>query len=82
GNGNNRQIAVGFKCSMVVVLSDSHLGELNTGIMIPGASTNIGAGALKIANFYLHATDGFYLVGNGSQINWVNYTFKYWAISE
>lgn len=82
GTGNNRQIAVGFKCSLVIVLSDSNAGELNTGVMIPGASTPFGGGALKLANYYLHATDGFYLVGNGAQLNWINYTFKYWAISE
>lgn len=80
GDGNaGRQIAVGFKCSFVVI-------GIITGIhvLMPGHTLWVKDGSFgeKTADVYLHASDGFVVGASSPEANFNGNVLKYWAISE
>ena len=88
-DGNNRQIATGFKCSLAIVLcaSNPFLCYLSIGTGIGMLLINLPYVAVytsQVNRMLLHATDGFtadFTSGTYSP-NLNNETYYYWAISE
>uniref|UniRef100_A0A6M3LG04 Tail protein n=1 Tax=viral metagenome TaxID=1070528 RepID=A0A6M3LG04_9ZZZZ len=83
GNVTARQIATGFKCSMVVIQTTNGAIGDETGILIPSMTIHhSGANHTdSTANGYLHATNGFSL-STSAYFNNNASTYYYWAISE
>lgn len=86
GNGaDGRQIAVGFKCSMVII--QIVVGAQYRGVLIPNAALTDSQAAHNqddLATSYLHATDGFVVTQTAATIN-LNFNasvYYYWAIGE
>lgn len=87
GNASdNRQITVGFKCSLVIVVADGagDLSQAHVWFAIPNLSLEIDEGAsplqLPTTDLTLHATDGFEV--DEDLANETGATYYYWAISE
>lgn len=91
-NSNDRQIAVGFKCSFVKIIRTDALYERLIWDLIPNITAihcdNTSYHATgQAANTYLHASDGF-VVDNSAAwpssetSNKLNKVYYYWAISE
>lgn len=79
GNGaETRQIAVGFKCSLVVVYESA---LTKSGFVIPNIAFDEDA-TNRSADIELHATDGFSVLGVANVYNDSGKTYYYWAISE
>lgn len=81
GNGaDDRQITVGFKCSLVLIFATYAITKV---ILIPNYQISIEA-ALEVAGgTALHATDGFTVYQTADQMNDdFPVTYYYWAISE
>ena len=78
----DRQITVGFKCSLVIIVENN---SDDVDIMFSGftsAITDTGVGE-RTAQEYLHASDGFIVSGGGNHVfNTTGDTIYYWAISE
>lgn len=83
GNGTGRQIAVGFKCSCVIILTTA--GEVGDELvlLIPDMTIRGYTATMMdvLAQGWIHATDGFELDTSG-YINLSGRTYYYWAISE
>lgn len=81
GNETGRQVAVGFKCSMVIVL-----GEYSKviGVLVPNAGLTCLTSGAETTTADLHATDGFSLTAsaNPQDLNENSDPYYYWAISE
>ena len=76
GDGSDdRQITVGLKCSIVIILSPVATRHI---VIVPNRSIAVDDGQLQ--SEYLHASDGFnvYNVGANQNLD----VFYYWAISE
>jgi len=83
-DAGDRQITVGFKCSMVIFRNFTDQLEVDTWVLIPNASWSF-AGTEATANIALHATDGFTVNIGSASPNYGNEsgeTYYYWAISE
>ena len=82
GNGaDNRQITVGFKCSLVFVYLGPFTGV--NGILYANVAERIDAGLHLTGGSGLHGTDGFLVSQTTDGLNNGNpYTYYYWAISE
>ncbi len=79
-NANNRQIAVGFKCSLIILTDQSNeywicFDAAYNLRMLDTPTLNMAS-----ADCLLHATDGF--VVDQSFANATGTTYYYWAISE
>ena len=86
GDGNaDRQIAVGFKCSFVLILDLTAPADTHAFFLIPNQSQTGSFSADVTAYIQLHATDGFNVrTGGGATVygNTLNDVYYYWAISE
>jgi len=78
GDGtDDRQIAVGFKCSEVILfapLSDE------CALFIPGEVRGLANMAAKGGGSEIHATDGFTVYETGDALNGNTVLYRYWAI--
>ena len=83
GNETARQIAVGFKCSLVHIQStEGYQGDQET-VLIPNMTIIIVPTGVveRASDVSLHATDGFSLT-NTTYANQNTKVYYYWAISE
>jgi len=78
-DGNDRQITVGFKCSMVVILGDS---ESIHAVIVPSRGCHIDDGFIFTGGTALHGTDGFVVSYTTDTMNAAPSVYYYWAISE
>lgn len=76
-DADNRQIATGFKCSLVLLARSDVLTRCR--ICYPSITYQVDTGTAK-TDCLLHATDGF--VVDRVAMNETTRTFYYWAISE
>ncbi len=91
GNGTNgRQITLGFKCSLVIIMGFPTGYWYSQWTLIPSKTMEHYISTTghydDTADQYLHATDGFVVSaagagGGGGGANCNNVTFYYWAIS-
>ncbi len=82
GDETARDISVGFKCSLVIILDSATYHSI--AFVIPDESTSITNVAHYGDELVLHATDGFTLE-SGSELFNMNVSgsvYYYWAISE
>ena len=77
-DGDDRQVTVGFKCSLVIV-DNSDQGRV---IMIPSVTGKTSVDTYLTGGSGLHATDGFTVYQTGDGMNKSALTHYYWAISE
>ena len=83
-DSDGRQIATGFKCSMVFIVL-SHASYPYTCLLIPNSTVReieTGDHTLATAEVYLHASNGFVVGQTTSGMNNSSYTYYWWAISE
>lgn len=81
--GSGRQIAVGFKCSMVVVFNSQY--TFASGIAIPNQShggKDSSYWDVTTTKLSLHAADGFVVTLGDPYFNHSGDVYYYWAISE
>jgi hypothetical protein len=89
-NGADRQITVGFKCSLVIIIGYFNASLQGEWVLIPNNTQQHNAASTyhhnDVGNCYLHATDGFWVdnvtVGGTLDSNENGVTYYYWAISE
>ncbi|GAI96417.1 unnamed protein product, partial [marine sediment metagenome] len=75
-NTDNRQISVGFKCSLVIALYTWDF----CAVIIPGKASSFNS--VLTGGTDLHATDGFIVFETADIMNLTGVTYYYWAISE
>lgn len=81
GNGNdNRQITVGFKCSLVFAYNTTHTSYC--GIMFPNVQRKAESVNKLTGGTTLHASDGFIVFDTTDNMNTNGEVSYYWAISE
>ena len=77
-NANDRQIAVGFKCSMVLVGRSANTMNWR---LLPNDPRLLLTGAILAGGSQLHATDGFTVYETTDLFNTTGSTYYYWAIA-
>ncbi len=76
-NSDDRQITVGFKCSLVLIWGSTSKNAQ----LIPNAPARYDAAGLA-GGTNLHASDGFVVYSTTDSLNDSGDTYYYWAISE
>ena len=80
-NTDGKQIAVGFKCSMVIIL---RVSTVRAHILTPNTTLRMQDSAVYVHSAAkIHASDGFVVDASGeAYTNVGTETYYYWAVSE
>ena len=82
GDGkNNRQIKIGFKCSLVFILCPSY-PKLSCLMMSNANPIRLSDNTMLTNGTRFHHTDGFIVCGIKDSVNKKGVPYNYWAIGE